>query len=181
MMADTTGRKAAKKATGSSKTATKMSKATSTKRTRTAVVSPRRGAVWSKRSEVQGRTVRTPSLNTVRVKAHAADLFEVPGEVQRVVSALGSNTVADLLGVSRSQPSRWRNGEERISPTNRARLADLDHVLNRLLQVLWPEDAGAWLTARNPHLAGRPVDVLALRGSAPVVEAIDALAQGAYA
>jgi uncharacterized protein (DUF2384 family) len=53
--------------------------------------------------------------------------------------------------------------------------------LDRLLQVLWPEEASEWLTARNPHLNGRPIDVLALRGSAPVIEAIDALSQGAYA
>jgi len=123
----------------------------------------------------------THPLRTITVKAGAAALFDVPAEVERVVSALGSNTVADLLGVSRSQPSRWRRGEERISPANRARLADLDHVLNRLLQVLWPEEAGAWLTAVDPHLGGRPVDVLSLRGSSPVIEAIDALAQGAYA
>jgi uncharacterized protein (DUF2384 family) len=180
-MADTIGGKLVKKAPASSKTATKVNKATSTKRARSGVVPPRRAAAQANKSQLQSRTVRTPSLSKVRVKSHAADLFAAPGEVQRVVSALGSNTVADLLGVSRSQPSRWRNGQERISPTNRARLADLDHVLNRLLQVLWPEDAGAWLTAPNPHLGGRPVDVLALRGGAPVVEAIDALAQGAYA
>ena len=124
---------------------------------------------------------RARKVRNVTVKPDATDLFEVPAEVERVVSALGSNTVADLLSVSRSQPSRWRAGKERISPINRARLADLDHVLNRLLQVLWPEEASAWLTARNPNLGGRPVDVLALRGAAPVIEAIDALAQGAYA
>lgn len=117
----------------------------------------------------------------ITVDPDAPRLFDVPAEVARVVAALGSNTVAELLGVSRSQPSRWRSGKERISPVNRARLTDLDHVLNRLLQVLWPEEASAWLTARNPHLGGRPVDVLALRGAAPVLQAIDALAQGAYA
>lgn len=120
-------------------------------------------------------------LRSLNVKAGAPALFEVPAEVERAVAALGSNAVADLLGVSRSQPSRWRRGEERISPTNRARLTDLDHVLNRLLQALWPEEASAWLTAHNPHLGARPVDVLALRGAGPVIEAIDALAQGAYA
>jgi hypothetical protein len=134
----------------------------------------------AKRAGSGGRH-RTPKVRDVRVKPHAAALFDVPVEVERVVSALGSNTVADLLRVSRSQPSRWRAGKERISPINRARLADLDHVLNRLLQVLWPEEASAWLTARNPILGGRPVDVLAVRGAAPVIEAIDALAQGAYA
>lgn len=120
-------------------------------------------------------------MRDIVVDPDATDLFDVPAEVERVVSALGSNTVAELLGVSRSQPSRWRSGKERVSPANRARLTDLDHILNRLLQVLWPEEAGAWLTALNPHLGGRPVDVLALRGAAPVIEAIDALAQGAYA
>ncbi|MGH8985518.1 MAG: antitoxin Xre/MbcA/ParS toxin-binding domain-containing protein [Acidimicrobiia bacterium] len=134
----------------------------------------------SKKSGVV-RQSRAPKVGSVTVKPDAASLFDVPVEVERVVSALGSNTVADLLNVSRSQPSRWRAGKERISPGNRARLADLDHVLNRLLQVLWPEDASAWLTAPNPHLGGRPVDVLALHGAAPVIEAIDALAQGAYA
>lgn len=124
---------------------------------------------------------RSPKLRSLSVRAGAPGLFEVPAEIERAVAALGSNAVADLLGVSRSQPSRWRKGEERISPTNRARLTDLDHVLNRLLQALWPEEASAWLTAHNPHLGARPVDVLALRGAGPVIEAIDALAQGAYA
>jgi uncharacterized protein (DUF2384 family) len=127
------------------------------------------------------RASRLPKVRAVTVKPGATALFDVPVELERLVTALGSNTVADLLDVSRSQPPRWRAGKERISPVNRARLADLDHVLNRLLQVLWPEEAGAWLTAPNPHLGGRPVDVLALRGAAPVIEAINALAQGAYA
>jgi len=121
------------------------------------------------------------SIDQLLIGPGAAALYVDRGLVERVVSVLGSNTVARLLGVSRSQPSRWRSGQEQMSPLNRARLTDLDHVLNRLLQVLWPEEAGAWLTAINPHLGGRPVDVLALRGSGPVIEAIDALAQGAYA
>jgi len=120
-------------------------------------------------------------LRSITVDPEATALFDVPAEVERVVAALGSNTVAELLGVSRSQPSRWRSGKERVSAANRSRLTDLDHVLNRLLQVLWPEEAGAWLTAPNPHLGGRPVDVLALRGAGPVLQAIDALAQGVYA
>ncbi|MGH8957809.1 MAG: antitoxin Xre/MbcA/ParS toxin-binding domain-containing protein [Acidimicrobiia bacterium] len=127
------------------------------------------------------REVGTNSIEQLLIGPGAPALYEDRGLVERVVSVLGSNTVAKLLGVSRSQPSRWRSGEEQMSPLNRARLTDLDHVLNRLLQVLWPEEAGAWLTAVNPHLGGRPVDVLALRGSGLVIEAIDALAQGAYA
>jgi uncharacterized protein (DUF2384 family) len=127
------------------------------------------------------RSAGTGGIEQLLIDSGAAALYEDRGLVERVVSVLGSNAVARLLGVSRSQPSRWRSGQEQMSPLNRARLSDLDHVLNRLLQVLWPEEAGAWLTAPNPHLGGRPVDVLALRGSGPVIEAIDALAQGAYA
>jgi uncharacterized protein (DUF2384 family) len=127
------------------------------------------------------RSAVTAGIEQLLIDSGAAALYEDRGLAERVISVLGSNAVARLLGVSRSQPSRWRSGQEQMSPLNRARLSDLDHVLNRLLQVLWPEEAGAWLTAPNPHLAGRPVDVLALRGSGPVIEAIDALAQGAYA
>ena len=127
------------------------------------------------------RSVGKNAIEQLLIDSGAAALYEDRGLAERVISVLGSNTVARLLGVSRSQPSRWRSGAEQMSPLNRARLTDLDHVLNRLLQVLWPEEAGAWLTASNPHLGGRPIDVLALRGSGPVIEAIDALAQGAYA
>jgi uncharacterized protein (DUF2384 family) len=99
-----------------------------------------------------------------------------------VVDALGNNVVADILGVARSQPSRWRSGQERLSPENRKRISDLDHVLDRLLLELYPDQAGLWLTGPNPHLAGaRPLDVLELRGAAAVLPAIDALAAGAFA
>ena len=134
------------------------------------------------RPETVGRrTGRPRMIERVTVKKDANLLFEPSEQVERVVAALGSNNVAGLLGVSRSQPSRWRSGEEQMSPINRARISDLDHVLSRLLQILWPEEASDWLTAFSPHLNGRPIDVLALRGAGPVIEAIDALAQGAYA
>lgn len=151
--------------------------------TKTVAAKERRGSTGVLKTRTRGKRVdeRVNGVREVKVKSGASDLFEVPEAVERVVAALGSNTVADVLGVSRSQPSRWRSGRERISPVNRARLTDLDHVLNRLLQALWPEEAGAWLTADNPHLGGRPIDVLSLEGAGPVLEAIDALAQGAYA
>jgi uncharacterized protein (DUF2384 family) len=90
--------------------------------------------------------------------------------------------VARILGVSASQPARWRSGKEAISPPNRRRLSDLDHVLDRLLLELYPDQAGDWLSTPNAHLGGAvPIDVLSLRGAAAVLEAIDALAAGAFA
>jgi uncharacterized protein (DUF2384 family) len=119
---------------------------------------------------------------TITVSAGAEAGYAAAGPVARVVDALGNNVVADLLGVARSQPSRWRSGRERLSPENRRRISDLDHVLDRLLLELHPDQAGLWLTGANPHLAGaRPVDVLELRGAAAVLPAIDALAAGAFA
>jgi uncharacterized protein (DUF2384 family) len=121
-------------------------------------------------------------LRRIAVDPDAPAAFSASGPVERVIGALGNNTVASILGVSRSQPSRWRRGTERISPENRKRVSDLDHVLDRLLLELYPDQAGEWLTSPNPHLGGaRPIDVLELRGAAQVLPAIDALAQGAFA
>lgn len=119
---------------------------------------------------------------TITISPLAESGYTAEGPVARVVDALGNNVVADILGVSRSQPSRWRSGRERPSPDNRKRISDLDHVLDRLLLELYPDQAGVWLTGPNPHLGGaRPVDVLELRGAAAVLPAIDALAAGAFA
>jgi hypothetical protein len=98
-----------------------------------------------------------------------------------LIRELGNNRLAGLLDVSASQPSRWKSGEERISAENQRRLLDLDYVIARLLQLYPREQAEIWLTSHNAHLGSRPVDVLSLRGAGPVVEAIDAEAEGAYA
>lgn len=134
-------------------------------------------------SAVSGRfTVNRRRSATITVSSAATTGYSADGPVERVVAALGNNVVADLLGVSRSQPSRWRSGKERLSPESRKRISDLDHVLDRLLLELYPDQAGMWLTGPNPHLGGaRPVDVLELRGAAAVLPAIDALAAGAFA
>lgn len=125
---------------------------------------------------------RAAAPAAITVSSAAAAGYAVSGSVGRVVEALGNNVVADLLGVARSQPSRWRSGQERLSPESRRRISDLDHVLDRLLLELHPDQAGLWLTGPNPHLGGaRPIDVLKLRGAAAVLPAIDALATGAFA
>lgn len=125
---------------------------------------------------------RAAAPATIRVSPTAEVGYPADGPVARVVDALGNNVVADLLGVTRSHPSRWRSGQERPSPESRERLSDLDHVLDRLLLELHPDQAGLWLTGPNPHLSGaRPIDVLELHGAAAVLPAIDALAAGAFA
>jgi hypothetical protein len=99
-----------------------------------------------------------------------------------LVDTLGNKRIATLLGVAESQPSRWRRGEEVPGPQVAPVLVDLDHVVGRLL-LLWDASVVAdWLTGSNAFLDGtRPIDVLVTRGSAEVLEAIEAETEGAYA
>jgi hypothetical protein len=99
-----------------------------------------------------------------------------------LTAVLGNNKVAELLGVSRSQPSRWRTGAEGLAARNQRAVLDLDYVIVRLHQVWDPEVAAIWLESPNAHLGGAtPLDVLRQRGTQDVISAIDAEAQGAYA
>lgn len=126
----------------------------------------------------RGRTSPAPD---VEIRPEAVGVYAVEVKVARAIDALGNNALASVLGVSRSQPSRWRSGAEGMSPENRAAVTDLDYVLDRLLQVVPPKVASVWLSSENAFLGGRPIDVLRRRGPRAVIDAIDALAQDAYA
>lgn len=99
-----------------------------------------------------------------------------------LAAIVGSAGLARMLGVSRSQPTRWRSGAEQPGPDAARGLVDLDHVMTRAL-MLWPARVATdWLTSANAHLDGaRPLDVLKVRGSAEVIDALDAATAGAYA
>lgn len=97
-----------------------------------------------------------------------------------LVEVLGGAELARWLGVSRSQPTRWRQGVEQPGPQAARELVDLDHVMARALMVFAAPVAIDWLTSSNGYLDGaRPVDVLRLRGSADVIAALDAAESGA--
>jgi uncharacterized protein (DUF2384 family) len=102
--------------------------------------------------------------------------------VAELIALFGNNRVARLLGVAQSQPGRWKSRREAPSAENAKRIVDLEYVTARFLQA-WPVDLlGDWLEGPNPYLNdARPVDVLALEGPLPLIEAIDAGEQGAFA
>ena len=118
----------------------------------------------------------------VEVKTSSTPTWAPDEQTRRLVNLLGNNNVAFLLGVSASQPSRWKSGAEVPGAVAAPLLVDLDHVVARLLLV-WDERLlSDWLSTPNGFLEGsRPIDVLAVRGSTEVVEAIEAEAAGAYA
>jgi uncharacterized protein (DUF2384 family) len=100
-----------------------------------------------------------------------------------VIQRLGGPTAtARLVGVAKSQPSRWVEGREAPSPRSRKHLLDLDYVLSRLEDLYEASTAARWLDSPNSFLDGaRPMDVLLHEGPGPVIEAVDATIAGSYA
>jgi hypothetical protein len=126
-----------------------------------------------------GATVAKPKTG----RQAAGKLSQAQERTGFLIDTFGSATaVAHLLEVSRSQPGKWRSGEESPGPAASTLIVDLDHVMARAT-LLWPADvAKRWLVGTEPFLNGaRPIDVLRTRGSREVIEALDAVTAGAYA
>jgi uncharacterized protein (DUF2384 family) len=124
----------------------------------------------------------TPPAGAVVLLPAADALTDVRPLLARIVEALGTNAAARLLDADRAQVSRWGAGRESVSAEMGRRIVDLHDVLTRILRVYSRGAAALWLAGSEPLLGGaRPIDVLALEGAAPVIRAIDGIAQGAYA
>ncbi len=121
----------------------------------------------------------TPRAERVRLVSRTPLAKE---RTEFLVKVVGGAELARMLGVSRSQPTRWRSGAEQPGPDAARGLVDLDHVMTRAL-MLWPARVATdWLTSANAYLDGaRPIDVLKVRGSAEVIDALDAATAGVYA
>lgn len=123
-----------------------------------------------------------PTAKVIVLRPSANALADVTPLLARVLEALGTNAAARLLGADRAQVSRWNAGTESIGSEMGRRVVDLHDVLTRILRVYGREAAAMWLVGSEPLLGGaRPIDVLVLEGAAPVIRAIDGIAEGAYA
>lgn len=111
--------------------------------------------------------------------------YGAAGEMERIgrlIDVLGVTLVADLIGVSKSQPSRWRSGRDKISTDNLRKVIDLDLIVARLLTHFDVATIRGWLFGNNPFLNfARPADIFVLRGLAGVLVALDGEDSGAYA
>jgi len=144
-----------------------------------------RGAVKATSAKTTTKTATgavTKSAVRTNPATKSAVAWKPDVRADQIVSVLGNKRAARMLSVSESQPSRWRNAQEVPSPQVAPALVDLDHIIARL-QLLWDTDViGDWLEGSNAFLDGaRPIDVLLVHGSIPVLEAIEAEASGAYA
>lgn len=116
----------------------------------------------------------------MRVGGEIVDITRFRTEV--LIEKAGSVTAAaELLGVSKSQPSRWRTGLETPSPEKARALNDLEHVFSRAALIFEPDVIKDWMTGPNSYLQGaRPIDVLRRRGVSEVLDALDAAEQVAF-
>jgi hypothetical protein len=84
------------------------------------------------------------------------------------------SAIADLLGVNRSQITRWLRGAG-IDPLNAEKIDLLELVWANLLRLYEPGAARAWLFGLNPHLGERrPVDVIRAGRAEELMRAIRA-------
>jgi uncharacterized protein (DUF2384 family) len=82
--------------------------------------------------------------------------------------------LADLLGVSRSQVTRWLRGAG-IDPLNAEKVDLLDLVWSNLLRLYEREAALAWLFGVNPLLGDRrPIDLIRAGRTEELMRAIRA-------
>lgn len=129
------------------------------------------------------RSTAPTRSTTGRPRSTAADDPLAPERTRWLADAVGGlGRLATMLGVSASQTSRWSRGEERPGVDAAPLLIDLEHVIARVRLVFAEPSAGVWMTSANTHLDGaRPIDVLALSGSGPVLDALDAQTWGGAA
>ena len=122
-----------------------------------------------------------PTLNRPEDPRNGAALRDIHPQLRQVVDAFSSAFVARLLGVDPAMVTRWNAGAA-ISPEMTGRLLDVHAVFSRAFQILPEQLVMRWLHGSEPFFDGaRPLDVLALRGAAPLLDALNAIDSGAYA
>jgi transcriptional regulator with XRE-family HTH domain len=89
--------------------------------------------------------------------------------------------LAELLGVSPAQVTRWRRGQG-IDELNAQRVDLLELVMSSLLRLYPAEAAERWLGGANPHLRGRrPIDLIRAGRARELLEAIAQERAGSFA
>lgn len=110
----------------------------------------------------------------------------VPVTTARKVAALRDDfrsaaKIADLLGVNRSQVTRWLQGAG-IDPLNAEKVDLLELVWASLLRLYEREAALDWLLGLNPHLGDRrPIDLIRAGKVEELMRAIRAERAGSFA
>lgn len=120
-------------------------------------------------------------LFEIKPPANPEALADITPLLQRLEKAFGTRRLAKLLGNKVSIVVDCVAGRRQMSAEMAHRVLDLHEILTRAFQVFSPDTAMRWLVGSEPLLGGsRPIDVLVLRGVAPLIEALDGIDSGAY-
>src|SRR5205823_14351965 len=117
--------------------------------------------------------------SVLRNKICCANVNPLPVATAAKVEALRADfrsaaQLADLLGVSRSQVTRWLRGAG-IDPLNAEKVDLLELVWSSLLRLYEREAALAWLFGVNPQLGDRrPIDLVRAGRAEELMRAIRA-------
>ena len=112
--------------------------------------------------------------------------FPVPVATAEKITALSHDLgsqrrLAELLGVSPAQVTRWRRGGG-IDLQNAERVDLLELVVASLLRLYPAEAAEQWLLGVNPHLGDRrPVDLVRAGRAQELLGALSAERAGGFA
>ena len=102
--------------------------------------------------------------------------------VTHITQVMSQSAFADLVGVSRSSVSRWRDGADTPSEGHAALVLDVDYILGQYAQHYPAARFREWFTSANAFLNGaRPHDVLLVEGPTRVIQALHAEAAGSFA
>jgi putative toxin-antitoxin system antitoxin component (TIGR02293 family) len=124
----------------------------------------------------------TVAVQEITPPAHPEALTDLQPLLERLIVAFGVRPLSILLDVDHASISNWRSAHRRMSAEMSKRVIDLHDVLTRALQIFAPDTAMRWLVGNEPFLNhARPIDVLALRGAAPLIDALEGIDAGAYA
>jgi transcriptional regulator with XRE-family HTH domain len=92
-----------------------------------------------------------------------------------------SAELARMLGVNRSQVTRWLQGAG-IDPLNAEKIDLLEFVVANLRRLYEPEVVRPWLFGFNPHLGNRrPIDLVRKGRVEELLSAIRAERAGSFA
>jgi uncharacterized protein (DUF2384 family) len=104
-------------------------------------------------------------------------------KVQALVDDLGGRAeVARILGVNRSQVTRWLDERQSPDPENVRKVEAVELAMARLLRIYDPPTARAFLEGTNAALGNRrPMDLLSRGRVREVLDLIDSEEAGSFA
>ena len=113
----------------------------------------------ARRSAARGRrsTARPASIDPVPTARRSGDATgpDVQWRARSAAEALGSRArLADVLGVSDSQPTRWIRGEDSSNAENARVIVDLEYVVARA-RLLWSDDETVNLLRSEERRVGK--------------------------